>query len=140
LAFHNLPDETFLSHLRDRLPEDLSDFHAGDLYLACACANGNRRALKLFVEHFLKELRITLAPINTTDAFVDEVQQLMERLLVPDAQGRLRIEQYSGKGPLKSWVRAAALRTALNLHRTTRRQATRDGDLLEVKIRAKSKS
>ncbi|MDB4957645.1 MAG: putative DNA-binding regulatory protein [Myxococcales bacterium] len=50
---------------------------------------------------------------------IDEVlQQLREKLLVPaEGQTVLRLESYSGHGPIGAWLRVSALRTALTLKR-----------------------
>jgi RNA polymerase sigma-70 factor (ECF subfamily) len=45
------------------------------------------------------------------------LQQLRERLLVGRDGGPPRIALYSGSGPLKSWVRVAALRAAASVRR-----------------------
>jgi RNA polymerase sigma-70 factor, ECF subfamily len=99
-------------HAEDRLA------HAADLYLACACASGDPRALKAFESHFLARVDAFVARINSASEFAAEVrQQLRTRLLVADGNSSPRIASYSGQGPLGAWVRMAATRIALDLQR-----------------------
>jgi RNA polymerase sigma-70 factor (ECF subfamily) len=95
--------------------------HASDLYLACACGEGNTAALAEFDRRFLGWVRDAVARIDRSHDFLSEVQQILrERLLVgPNA----KIRDYRGGGALASWVRTAAVRTALNLRRRTRLDA-----------------
>ncbi|MBC7975586.1 MAG: sigma-70 family RNA polymerase sigma factor [Myxococcales bacterium] len=102
--------------------------HAPDLYLACACAEQHPAALAEFDRMFLRCVRDAVARIDRSHDFVAEVQQILrERLLVgPDA----KIREYRGGGALASWIRTAAVRTALNLRRRTK-QETKRGDAVE---------
>jgi RNA polymerase sigma-70 factor (ECF subfamily) len=91
-----------------------------DLYLACACAANDPRALSLFDRAFLSDVARHVAPISASPAFADEVRQLLrEKLFVP-TRGRPKILDYTGRGPLGGWVRVAAVRTARNLARSSR--------------------
>ena len=85
---------------------------AADLYLACACLASHKRSL----EHFAGECRIVAArllastPQSSAMLDVDDlVAKLMTRLLV-SASGTVRLAQYHGRGPLRRWLRMAALR------------------------------
>lgn len=97
--------------------------YAGDLYLACALAEGDPAALAMFDQRFLGDARDAVARIDSSHDFVAEVQQILrERLLVgPNA----KIRDYRGGGSLAGWVRTSAVRTALNLRRSTRREIKR---------------
>ncbi len=91
--------------------DDASRLHAGELYLACACANGARGALESFEARYLAGVPAHLAGMGATEGFVDEVRQAVrERLFVED-----KIRQYSGRGSLASWLRVVTVRVALNL-------------------------
>lgn len=94
--------------------------HLDDVYLACALSSGDPAALAIFDEQFLDAVGDAVARIDGSRDFVAEVQQtLRERLLVgPSA----KIHDYRGAGALAGWVRTAAVRTALNLQRATRRE------------------
>jgi RNA polymerase sigma-70 factor (ECF subfamily) len=94
--------------------------HSADLYLACALSAGDPVAIAAFDEQFLVSVGDAVARIDRSRDFIAEVQQILrERLLVgPHA----KIHDYRGGGALAGWVRTAAVRTALNLQRATRRE------------------
>ena len=89
--------------------------HATDLYLACGCSQANLAALAEFDRMFRTCAQHAVARIDRSQGFISEVEQsLRERLLVgPDT----KISYYRGGGALMSWIRRAAIRAALNLHR-----------------------
>ena len=114
----DLDGERFFRHLLDRAPDRaaLAKVHAADLYLACACADGNRRALAHLEASFLAQVPAWVATTDRSRAFADEVaQELRHRLLVAGDDGPPRISQYVGRGPLGAWLRMAATRIALRL-------------------------
>src|SRR5438876_233997 len=89
---------------------------AADLYLACACAHGAAGAVERFDRAHLAGLAAVVARVDPSPAFTDEVRQrLRTKLFVAEAGAIPKIAEYTGRGPLLSWVRVAALRTALNL-------------------------
>lgn len=91
--------------------------HADDLYLACACALGVPEALAAF-EGLLTDVPAWVRRVQSSPDGVDEVRQhLRERLLVAPAGERPRIAEYGGAGPLRSWLRVATARIAMNLRR-----------------------
>jgi len=118
-----LDEEVFLRHLAEHLPdgppaEAVERMHTSDLYLACACAKHDARALASFDARFLCDVGSFVAQIDRSPAFADEArQQLREKLLVPAEGERAKIAEYSGKGPLGGWLRVASVRTALNMRR-----------------------
>jgi RNA polymerase sigma-70 factor (ECF subfamily) len=117
-------DQRLVAHLGRHLADPGEDArvalerNAGDLYLACACTAGDSRALEAFERCFLADLGTPLARIEVARATVDEIKQLLrDKLLVATADRPPRISEYSGRGPLLSWVRVAAVNTALSLRR-----------------------
>ncbi|HEY0193645.1 MAG TPA: sigma-70 family RNA polymerase sigma factor [Kofleriaceae bacterium] len=97
--------------------------HASDLYLACACADADPLALAEFDRLFLRSVRDAVARIDRSHDFLSEVQQILrERLLVG---GDAKIREYRGGGALASWIRTAAVRTALNLRRRSQQELKR---------------
>jgi RNA polymerase sigma-70 factor (ECF subfamily) len=123
--------EEFVRHLAVCLAgaaplEALPRLHAADLYLALACGRGEPAAVDAFEKTQLAALAGTLASVDSSAEFADEVrQQLRVRLLMPPPQ----ILGYSGRGALAAWLRVAALRTALNLRRDRAPRALpTDGD------------
>jgi len=113
----------FTAYLGRHRPRDssldayLSSVHVEDLFLAFTCGRGNPEAQamldSLYLTRVEKELerKAWLAPLAA-----DAIQQLRDRLLVGDGSGP-KLGQYAGTGPLLALVRAAALRTAMNLRR-----------------------
>jgi RNA polymerase sigma-70 factor (ECF subfamily) len=103
--------------------------HTSDLYLACACGEAVPAALVEFDRMFLGCVRDAVARIDRSHDFVSEVQQILrERLLVGPHS---KIREYRGVGALASWVRTAAVRTALNLRRSAHREP-RQGEPIEA--------
>jgi RNA polymerase sigma-70 factor (ECF subfamily) len=97
---------------------DPPSLEAGDIYLACACAQGDERALAEFDRHYLSQVPSFLAGTRASRHFADEVrQQVRERLFVDG-----RIAQYSGRGTLGSWLRVVTVRVATDLRRQERQE------------------
>jgi RNA polymerase sigma-70 factor (ECF subfamily) len=105
----------FVMHLarhtrKGRLPPDR---HTADLYLAFACSEGSREALKAFEGPLSAAVRD--ARIDRQTSLLDEVvQKLRESLLLTQPP---KIGEYAGVATLRSWLRTCATRTALNLQR-----------------------
>jgi RNA polymerase sigma-70 factor (ECF subfamily) len=119
----------FAAYLARRLGEDPDAAYVEDLYLACACVDGDARALALFDERHLASVARHLARLDRSPAFADEVRQLLrERLFVGHDGEPPRLASYSGRGPLGTWVKVAAVRVALNLRRSDRDVAIGSGD------------
>jgi len=119
----------FVTHLArhlaaDASPEALEALHVGDLYLACACADGLPAAHAAFEARILPEVDLAVARMKLSPTALDEVRQLVrQRMLVPGPDTPPKLAAYPGTGPLSSWVRAAALWLALDLQR---QRATHD--------------
>jgi RNA polymerase sigma-70 factor, ECF subfamily len=136
-AWPNVPlqPEAFAAHVADRVrtggdPEEaIAGLHAADLFLACACALGIPQALAEFERVELSRVPAVVRRIDASAAFADDVAQAMrEAFLVPARGGRARIAEYSGRGPLASWVRVVAVRTALRLGKERRASAPLEGE------------
>jgi RNA polymerase sigma-70 factor (ECF subfamily) len=103
-------------HARHEDGERAANLAWHDLYLACACARGDAAALAAFDAAFLPEVDEAVKRIGGTVPPPDEVRQVLrEKLFVAQPGARPKIAEYSGRGPLRTWVRVAALRTGLNL-------------------------
>lgn len=116
-----LSPQDFAAHLSRHTPEGsaperlLHSLYVEDLYLACACAQGVPEALHSFEERFLSRVANWLPPGAAQQGVADETRQVLrEKLMVGT---RPRIAEYSGKGPLLSWLRVVALRVAADLRR-----------------------
>lgn len=129
-----LATDRYVAHLARHLPEGvaveqaLDQMHTDDLYLACACALGNRQAVLAFEQHCLVGLEAVLARYRTSSDLVAEVKQRVRERALVSAEGPPRIERFSGRGDLRGWVRVMAAREAINLLRQSRRDAWIDDD------------
>ncbi len=102
----------------DLAPRDGVD--GADLLLAAACLANDPRALNYLDALLITEVRRAVVPLDTSNTLVDEVTQLVrERLLLPPEP---RLADYSGQGSLASWIRAVAVRVALNAKRPGARE------------------
>jgi RNA polymerase sigma-70 factor (ECF subfamily) len=130
-------DQTrFARHLAARIPDGedartvVRTLRIADLYLACACADGDAVALALFERDFLARVPAFVRRIDASAPFADEVRQLLRTKLLVGADGAPpKICDYSGLGPLQNWLRVAALRAALDLRRGGPEQVHASQDL-----------
>jgi RNA polymerase sigma-70 factor (ECF subfamily) len=128
-----LPEDSFVRHLAARCAGSPKDLHTVDLYLACACERRDREAIRILEEKFLSHLAADLVSLRPTPELVAEVRQQLLTKFIIGLGKQPKIATYSGRGPLKSWVRAAALRTAINQRAKEDRDAmTSDAALLEA--------
>jgi RNA polymerase sigma-70 factor (ECF subfamily) len=82
----------------------LAQLRLADLYLACACAAGDGRALAAF--------DASMMPRKLESE--DLKQRVRQKLFVADPPGgEPRIARYTGRGDLRRWVRAVATRMAI---------------------------
>jgi RNA polymerase sigma-70 factor (ECF subfamily) len=129
--WHSVPlgPERFVRHLAQHLPEGSGDalrqLHGADLYLACACAQGEPRALHAFDQHILQRVPPRLGQLSQTTV-EDVLQELRQRLLLGRGDIPPRIADYSGRGPLLAWVRIIAARIVGELAHQQGRQVLFD--------------
>ena len=132
-----LDAQVFVGYLAERLPpstapqQALRAVHAGDLFLAAACVHGHAGAQADLEAHFLpKAAAAATRVLRDADAASEVVQLLRARLLLSEAGRAPGLAAYLGQGPLSGWLRAAAVRTALNLRRGAGRQARAEQEVL----------
>ncbi|HEY4119867.1 MAG TPA: hypothetical protein VGM56_18500 [Byssovorax sp.] len=131
-----VPEDAFGAYVRERLHTDdgaerQAALHIDDLYLACACARGDEPALAAFERAILPEVDAALRRFASTLA-PDEIKQLVRhRLFVGGADARPKILEYAGRGRLRTWVRVAATRVALNLAESSARERTFEQGAIE---------
>jgi RNA polymerase sigma-70 factor (ECF subfamily) len=119
-------EEEFCAAARSRGAE--GELHAEDLLLALACGSRRPEALEAFERTVMPHARAALlARREASEAVEEALQQLRERLFVAG-----KIAEYSGRGPLASWARMAAVRLSLNLKRGKAPQPTGDAGLSQV--------
>jgi RNA polymerase sigma-70 factor (ECF subfamily) len=84
-----------------------------DLLLACACAQGDRRAIDHFECGYLSHVASFTRNLKLDASALEEVRQRARvKLLVGNPPG---IATYRGRAPLRAWVRVSVLRLALDL-------------------------
>jgi RNA polymerase sigma-70 factor (ECF subfamily) len=97
--------------------------HAADLYLALACADQDAPAVKELVKRVKAEVPRALRHLGQGADFAEDIgQRLLTKLLVGEKNEPAKISTYAARGPLIAWVRAAAVRTALNALEATKPQ------------------
>jgi RNA polymerase sigma-70 factor (ECF subfamily) len=90
--------------------------------VVCAAARGDRAALAV-LEDLLAEVPRHISRITRARAVVDAIRQHLRAALVAAAPGAAT---YRGRGPLRSWLRVAAVRAALNERRAEERVRRRE--------------
>jgi len=128
--------EGLVAHLAERLPpskaalKTLQSVAIEDLCLAFCLAEGNPRALPA-LESLLTSVARSVASLDTSGVLADDVKAVLrEKLLVPRENGKPRIADYAGQGALRAWLKAAAIRHALNLKRPGHREAADEQEQL----------
>jgi RNA polymerase sigma-70 factor (ECF subfamily) len=100
------------------------DSNAADLFIACACGDGDRAAIEALEERYLGPARGSLKRLDARPEFIDDVmQELRAKLLLPPEP---RILHYGGRGPLLAWIRVAASRIAIDSLRAVRDDVLRE--------------
>jgi RNA polymerase sigma-70 factor (ECF subfamily) len=91
---------------------------AADATLACACIHDAPGAVVAFDRAFAPVIAAAVSRVNRSEAFVEDASQVVRERLFVAAPGALpRISEYAGRAPLSAWLRAVAVRAALNLRR-----------------------
>jgi RNA polymerase sigma-70 factor (ECF subfamily) len=116
----------FARHVAERATLDrhgrpvLGSLHAGALWIAFGCVAGQRDAIAAFEQTFAPAIGAALARSFDRGLAQDAELALRERLFLVADDGEARLGSYSGRGDLRAWLRAAAVRTAIDLTRTRR--------------------
>ena len=91
--------------------EGVDGMALADVYLACACAAGERNAIDCLERTYLKPLRPAIARLGAGAALIDDVMaRVRERLFAADPPA---IAQYQGRGDLSSWLKVVVMREAV---------------------------
>jgi RNA polymerase sigma-70 factor (ECF subfamily) len=111
--------------------EVLDGLRPGDLYLACGCALGDGAAIAAFDRQYMREVDIALARMRIGPPRSNDVKQLVRQRLFVGPPGQPgKIAEYAGRGDLRRWVRAVAVRTCLNDLRKGKHEILTDDDQL----------
>lgn len=106
--------EMFARHLASKAGEAQTD-HVEDLYLACACAHGSKAALEAFDEQYAREVERACRKTTLSFEPADVAQMLREKLFLPSGERPPKIADYSGRAPLRVWLRVTLMRMVQNL-------------------------
>jgi RNA polymerase sigma-70 factor (ECF subfamily) len=86
-----------------------------ELLFACACAEGDARAIAVFDQRYLRPAGAALVRSgHDADAVDEALQVLRQRLLIGD----FKIREFSGRGSLAGWVRVSVARLHTSLQRS----------------------
>jgi RNA polymerase sigma-70 factor (ECF subfamily) len=106
----------------------------GDLLLACACERGDRLALAEFERSFVPDLLAAVSHVDRSGNHADDVLQVLrQKLFVGEPGGAPKIREYGGRGELGRWLRAVAVRAALDTFRVAREVPVED-ELLDAMV------
>lgn len=132
---HRLDADAFAAFVAEKVERrggSVFSLIASDLTVAFACAHQDAGTLHYFDKRVLPRVRPAVARIIRGEAQTDDVmQQVRERVLLPEAGVRARIATFGGDAPLVVWLRATAVRVALNSVRGTRPEVS-DEDALQA--------
>lgn len=135
-----VPAEVFVLALAARLSgaksttleRALDGLHLGDLLLACACEHRDRAALAEFERAFVPDLFAAVNHVDRSGSHADDVLQVLrQKLFVGEPGAGPKIREYSGRGELRRWLRAVAVRAAIDALRGVREVPVED-ELLDA--------
>lgn len=120
--------------LRSRLASHLEGAGEGaclpDLYLACACLEGDPGAVAVLARDVVGPAALVAARACRIPARAEDLAQaLSEQLLVAARGGAAGLASYRGQGNLKAWVRVIAVREAVRWRRESERLPSGDSGL-----------
>ena len=108
----------FIAYLEEHVPST-DGVHLEELYLARACAAGDRAAIARVDADYVSQLGPILAdfehPVSSAE---DALQVVRLRLLFGDDQRPPRIADYRGASDLATWIKVAAVRISIGARRS----------------------
>lgn len=124
-----LDEDALSAHLEARVePAATGTARVEDLYLACACARGDEKAIAVAESRCFPDVNAALGKMGLTDDRIAEVKQGLRKLLFVGDGGPPRVAEYRGTGDLRAWVRVTAMRAALKLLRKDGRETPASDD------------
>jgi RNA polymerase sigma-70 factor len=126
----HVDDVDFRAYVAARLGEQsweeaLASRRLGDLYLCCACARGDGRAIASFRQAFLPAIIHSVSRAAAPSLIEEVTQVVMTKLFVSDGTRPTGISSYLGNGKLSTWLQVVARREAKSGMRSeARRGAT----------------
>ena len=113
------PEEFFARAGRSGVPFD--QLHHEDLFLAAACAHGDRLAWEYFADEYLPLVQKLAAQACRQFQESEDLAQEIVSQLIGD---RGKLGGYDGRGSLASWLRVAVARAAIDRFRRVRREVS----------------
>ena len=116
----------FVAYVAERVTFDVQGrpvirpLHAADLWIAFGCVTGQASAISAFEARFAPEIAGALRRSFEPGLAEDAELRLREKLLLVGPDREPRLASYAGRGSLAAWLRAAAVRTAVDLMRGRR--------------------
>jgi RNA polymerase sigma-70 factor, ECF subfamily len=133
----DIEPETFAAYVAERLPEaqpaeqSLASMALADLYLACAAAGSEPRALEALDQLIARAVAMAGDAARAPAAARDEVAQVVRTLLlVPRPARPPALLDYTGRGPLGGWLRIIASREVVRLVKRGGREVELDDAVL----------
>lgn len=129
--------EAFARLVSPHAASDPERVHAQDLLLATACLAEVPGAAEALDRELRGELERAIARVEARPETRRELtQEILVSLLIGDSDAGPRLRRYSGRGPLRAWVRMVAVRRALNAARDENRHARIEARLVTSVVRA----
>lgn len=124
-----VPVEEYLAFLARRLnqstepPENILSWKTEDLYLVCGCLIGIPEAIIAFEKEVFSKIEGQLRSIlGSPDQLLDLKQNLLKELFFTDGKEQPKINNYTGRKGLSSWVFVVAIRKAINILRRSQKE------------------
>jgi len=115
--------------------ESLDRLRLEDLFLACACAQGDVNAFEAFHARYFPQIDQTLRQLSLDGVCVDDIKQMVYvRVFAASGAAGPKITQYKGRGSLGKWIQVVARRVAQNFIRDKDREYPLDERALEQLI------
>jgi RNA polymerase sigma-70 factor (ECF subfamily) len=134
--------EDFAAYLGARMQAEpdlltqLRAVRASDLFLACGCMAGDRKAFSAFEAEFGPDIVRAVRKVGSRRHAPEDLEQrVREKLFVGDGERPPKITAYGGQGSLRAWVRVTAVRTVLDVVRwgdDSKRKVDMESDMLEA--------
>jgi RNA polymerase sigma-70 factor (ECF subfamily) len=133
-----LDPKEFVGYVAERVAFDklggpvLRSLRAGDLWIAFGCVTGVASAIDAFEARYAPEITGALRRSFELGLAQDAELRVRERLFLVGENEAQRLASYSGRGDLRTWLRAAAVRMAIDVMRARREVPVSPGSLAEI--------
>jgi len=116
----DFPSDEFFARA-ERGGVSLGQLHHEDLYLASACAHGDRLAWEYFADEYLPLVQKLAAQACRQFQESEDLAQELVSQLIGD---RAKLGGYDGRGSLAGWLRVTIARAAIDRFRRARREVS----------------